>query len=152
MLARLQKGVLLFILEVIGIPHPQKQTRKSGKQWYDPSKEHKLQIQWQVKPHAPRQPLECSISMDLTFYLPIPKSESKSKQRQMANQIIMHSKRPDVDNLAYIVTNALKEIFYKDDSQIVDLSLHKRYGEVPKTVIKIIAIEELANTRGKELH
>jgi Holliday junction resolvase RusA-like endonuclease len=139
----------MFIFEISGAPAPQKQT-----QWtrtgiaYDPSRKNKEFIQWQIKPHAPEKPLDCPIEMHITFYLPIPKSTSAVKRRQMINGVILPKVRPDVDNLAYLVTNALKKIVYNDDSLITDLHIHKRYGETPKTVIKIIPIEELSPLGG----
>ena len=139
----------MMIFEISGAPSPQKQT-----QWtrtgiaYDPSKKSKEFIQWQIRPHAPEKPLECPIEMHLTFYLPIPKSTSGVRRRQMVNGVILPKGRPDVDNLAYLVTNALKKIIYHDDSLITDLHIHKRYGETPKTVIKIIPIEELSPLGG----
>jgi Holliday junction resolvase RusA-like endonuclease len=144
----------MFLFEIIGKPTPQIQTRFrkcSNKIFtWDPSKANKEYIQLQSRPYAPNSPLFGPIQLDLTFYLPIPKSTSIVKTKQMINQVIHHTSRPDVDNLAYIVTNALKDIFYHDDRQIIDLYLHKRYGEIPKTVVKITPIEELAKTQGDE--
>lgn len=134
----------MFIFEVTGKPVPQKQTqfnRFSGHA-YDPSSKDKEFIQWQIKPFAPQTPLLTPIELDIWFYLPIPEATSGIRRRQMLNQVIHHTKRPDVDNLGYLVTNALKQIVYADDSQITDLHLHKRFGEVPKTAIKVRAIEE----------
>lgn len=37
--------------------------------------------------------------------------------------------RPDVDNLAYGVTNALTGVIWPDDSQIVDQHIFKRYAD-----------------------
>lgn len=103
-----------------------------------------------MKAHAPQTPLLGPVQVDLTFYLPVPTSTSGVRRRQMLNHVIHHTKKPDVDNLAYLVTNAMKKVFYYDDSQIIDLNLHKRYGETPKTVVKIEEIQELAPTRGQE--
>jgi len=66
----------------------------------------------------------------------------------MINGVILPKKRPDFDNLAYIITNALKEIVYEDDSLITDCIIRKRYGEIPKTVIKIIPIQEMEKVGG----
>lgn len=144
----------MFIFEIIGKPVPQIQTRfrKCGNKIFtwDPSKANKEYIQIQSRPYAPSTPLLGPIQLDLTFYLPVPKSTTITKTRQMLNGIIHHTKTPDIDNLSYIVTNALKDIFYHDDSQVIDLYLHKRYGETPKTVVKITAIEQLAKTQGDE--
>ena len=142
----------MFQFEIHGDPIPQKQTQfiRSTGIAYDPSKKHRTQIQWQTRPHAPKEPLQGPVSVDLWFYFSVPKSTSGIKRRQMLNHVIHHIKKPDGDNCAYLVTNALKGIFYRDDSQIIDLTIHKRYAEVPKTVVRIIAIEEIAPTRGEE--
>lgn len=138
--------------ELHGNPIPQKQTRfiRATGIAYDPSFKEKKQIQWQAKPYAPVNPLLGPLKLDLTFYFPIPVSTSGVKRRQMVNHVIHHIKKPDVDNCAYLITNAFKNIFYRDDSQIIDLCMHKRYGEEPKTVVRITPIEEIAPTRGDE--
>ena len=134
----------MLIFEIHSPPEVQKQTRfrRAGEKIikYDPSQKAKEQIQWQMKPYAPSEPFSGPIKVHLTFYLPIPKATSKVKRRQMVNGVILPFKRPDLDNLAYLITNAMKTIIYVDDSQIVDAHNHKRYGEEPKTVVKIIPI------------
>lgn len=135
-------------------PTPQKQTKfkRVGQfvRTYDPSALDREKIAWQIKAYAPLEPFGCPLKVDITFYLPIPVSTSKVRRRQMLNQVILPFKRPDIDNLGYLVTNAMKEIIYKDDSQIVDLYMHKRYSEDPRTVVKIIPIQNAEQTRADE--
>lgn len=142
----------MFLFEVVGIPIPQKQTRflRSSGMTYNPSQKDIEKFQWQIRPHAPETPLEGPIEMHLTFYLPIPKSESGRRKMQMKNQIILPVKKPDFDNLAYLVTNAMKQIIYRDDSQITDCIIRKRYSDRPRTVIKIIPIEQMGQVGGSE--
>jgi Holliday junction resolvase RusA-like endonuclease len=141
----------MYIFEIYGKPIPQKQTRftRNGIA-YDPGKKDRSFIEWQAKPHAPAIPLLGPIKLDLTFYFSVPKSTSIRKRTQMLNGVIHHIKKPDADNCAYLITNSLKKIFYRDDSQIIDLCIHKRYGQEPKTVVKIIPIEEISPTQGDE--
>ncbi len=131
----------MFQFEIHGIPVPQKQTRFSNAggfvRCYDPSKKDKEQIQWQIKPFAPKEPLTGPIELTIAFFLPIPKGTSKAMTQQMINRVILPVKKPDEDNLAYIVTNALKEIVYKDDNQICAKHVYKFYGPEPKTVIRV---------------
>lgn len=139
------KRLRMFIFEIHSVPRPQKQTMQgvsfSGrKQFYDPSRMNRKQIQWQVQPHAPKELLQGPIEMHLTFYLPIPKQIRGIERQAMNNNVAKHYKRPDIDNLAYVVTNALKGIVYKDDSQICVMRLEKMYGEQPKTVIKVMEV------------
>jgi len=133
-------GLRMWQYEIIQPPKPQLQTRKGLNGFYDPSKEYKKTIIWQIRPHAPTKPLEGPIALYLTFYVPIPACTSAKNKRKMLLGEIKPNKRPDIDNFAYIVTNALKTIVYEDDGQICDMILSKRYGEIPKTVIKVCEI------------
>ena len=141
----------MLLFEVEGIPDVQKQTRwtRSGHA-FNPSSKDIQRLQWQIKPYAPKCPLTGAIEMNLTFYLPIPKSVSSRVKTQMLNGVILPTKRPDFDNLAYLVTNALKQLVYADDSQITDATIRKRYSDRPRTVIKIIPIEQMSQVGGTE--
>lgn len=136
----------MFQFEVHGIPAPQQQQncacdcppKQKCKKWlYNPSLKEKEIIQWQVRPFAPSSPLSGAIEMTVAFFLPIPKSASKKLREQMLNRVILPAKRPDEDNLAYLVTNALKGIVYVDDGLICAKHVYKFYGAEPKTVIRV---------------
>jgi Holliday junction resolvase RusA-like endonuclease len=131
----------MFQFEIHGAPCAQNQTRftcKCGQgRCYDPSSKDKQYIQWQVKPFAPVKPLDCPLELTLVFFLPIPKKVSKAVRLQMLNRVLLPDKTPDEDNLAYLVTNALKEIVYDDDKRICAKHVYKFYGEEPKTVIRV---------------
>jgi Holliday junction resolvase RusA-like endonuclease len=140
----------MFLFTVEGEPVPQKHTqfvRRTGA-CYNPSKKDAERIQWQIRPYAPTELLACAIELHLTFYMPIPKAASGIKRRQMLNGVILPKTRPDVDNLAYLVTNALKGVVYIDDSYITDIHMSKRYSDHPRTVIKVIPIDELQQVGG----
>ena len=137
--------MLLFTIHLN--PEPQKQTafrRHKGRVWtYNPSQPYINKIQWQIKAYAPEEPISGAIELNLFFFLPIPKATTIPKKKQTINGKIMHIKRPDVDNLAYAVTNAAKKILYHDDSQIVRLIAQKMYSHEPRIVVKV---RELADT------
>jgi Holliday junction resolvase RusA-like endonuclease len=128
----------MYLFEIYSKPVPQKQTQWSKWGAYDPSKKDKEALIWQMTPYAPEEAFFGPAEVDLMFYLPIPQSTSKSQRRGMIEGNVLPIKKPDVDNLGYIVTNAMQNLFYRTDSQIVDLHLHKRYAEVPRTVVKVI--------------
>lgn len=130
----------MLIFEIHSTPKPQKQTMLGKHGCYDPSKMTKRHIQWQIAPHAPKELFQGPIELHLTFYMPIPKAKKGVERQAMINNVCKHFIRPDIDNLAYIVTNAMKGIVYKDDSQICIMHLEKRYGEQPKTVIKVMEV------------
>ena len=134
----------MFIYELTGKPVPQKQTRfvcacRKGHA-YDPSRKDLEQMQWQMRPFAPETPLQGPVELTMIFFFPIPKATSAIRRRQMINRVILPIVRPDEDNLAYIVTNAMKKIFYEDDSQICAKHVYKFYGAQPKTVVRVVPI------------
>lgn len=50
-------------------------------------------------------------------------------------------RRVDVDNLGKAVCDGLNRVAWKDDAQIIDLSLYKRYDkEYPRTMITITEV------------
>lgn len=126
----------MLIFEIYATP-PQKQTQFSRHGAYDPSKLDKQQIIWQIRPQAPKEPLKGAIAMELFFYRKIPVQTKPILRSQMITGVARPTTRPDIDNLAYLVTNALKGIVYLDDAQIVTLHLEKLYSENPRTVIKV---------------
>lgn len=135
----------MYRFTLSGNPIPQKQTRFSCRNGvpraYDPSKKDMEMIRWQVKPFAPPSPLQGPISLTLLFFLPIPKATSKVKRRQMIDRFILPVVKPDEDNLAYIVTNALKGLVYEDDRQICEKHVYKVYDELPRTEIIVKTIQ-----------
>ena len=131
---------MVIMLEILGDPKPQKKTKFGNGRAYDPGKKYKDTIIWQISPYAPKQPLEGALKVDITFYMPIPKGTPKMKKKQMIAGTIYHTSRPDTDNLSYPVVNAMNDLFYFDDSQIVHLHAHKLYAEVPKIVVKLVQL------------
>lgn len=69
------------------------------------------------------QPFEGAVSLMLTFYLPRPKSLPK--------RVVHATKRPDLDKMIRSVKDALKGVFYLDDSQVVSLRADKVYLDQP---------------------
>ena len=62
------------------------------------------------------------------FFEP-PKSISKKKRAEMLTGKIWPAKKPDSDNIAKVVLDALNGIAYHDDTQIIRLSVIKAYKE-----------------------
>jgi Holliday junction resolvase RusA-like endonuclease len=104
---------------------------------WNPSKKEEEQLKWQVRPFAPSTPICEPVELTLAFFFPVLKGTSKAVRTQMINRVILPDKKPDFDNLAYFVTNALKGIVYDDDKRVCVSHIYKFYGEQEKTVIKV---------------
>ncbi|EJT6663995.1 RusA family crossover junction endodeoxyribonuclease [Clostridium perfringens] len=73
--------------------------------------------------------LEGSIKAFIIAYYKIPKSYSKKRVQAIKDGLEEPTKKPDVDNIAKIILDSLNGIAYKDDSQIVDIRIIKKYTE-----------------------
>lgn len=82
---------------------------------------------------AGREPLAGPVSMTMRVTYAVPASWPKWKKAIA----VWKPSKPDGDNLFKIVADALNGIAWVDDAQIVDLSVQKKYGAVPGTVVSI---------------
>lgn len=72
------------------------------------------------------------IKLDATFYFRRPKHIPKNRLHPVV--------RPDYDNVGKLLTDSLEKFVYKNDAQIVDCYIKKRYGSPPRIEL---SIEEL---------
>lgn len=84
---------------------------------------------------------DSAIVATIDLYFPIPESYSKSKKKRIADGEIKHTKRPDVDNCAKAILDALNEVAYRDDSQIVESRIAKHYAIDDETRAEVILEE-----------
>lgn len=84
------------------------------------------------------EPTESPLEVHIRAVMPYPKSMSK-KARKAA---VWHTRRPDADNLAKTVLDALNGLAYKDDGQVSRLVIEKVYGQEPRTEIEICEVLE----------
>lgn len=78
--------------------------------------------------------LEGAIKAKIIAYYKIPKSYTKTKRLACKQNIILPTKKPDADNIAKIITDSLNNIAFHDDSQIVHLTVIKRWTEEQERV------------------
>ena len=62
---------------------------------------------------------------------------SKKKQQELIAGEFGYLHKPDSDNIAKAILDSLNEIVYKDDNQVADLLVIKKYGQEDKVKIEI---------------
>jgi Holliday junction resolvase RusA-like endonuclease len=80
--------------------------------------------------------LETPLNVRIDVFVQIPKSFSKKKREQALTAEIFPG-RPDIDNVAKAILDALNGVAYKDDDQVVNLSVSKRYAIDPFVSVRI---------------
>lgn len=74
--------------------------------------------------------LTCPLTVEMAFIVSKPKKPSKE-----------YPSRSDLDNYGKLLCDALNEVVWEDDSQIIDLFLSKRYGDKGQMILKVIPLE-----------
>ena len=88
-------------------------------------------------------PEDSQLELSVAAYFKIPKSGSKKKKAEMRIGGIRPTKKPDGDNILKAVADALNGVCYKDDKNIVKMSIEKFYSDVPR--IEVVVQEVKAN-------
>lgn len=131
---------MVVVFEVPGTPGSKGRPRfrSAGKyvQTYTPDKtvvyENFVRQMWLNTGH---DKLVGNICATIDAYFPIPKSISKKKHDALVGK--PYPKKPDADNIAKAILDALNGIAYDDDSAVVVLTVFKRYGEEPRVEVSL---------------
>ena len=82
--------------------------------------------------HANMVTLTCPLVVEITFFFVRSQSHFGTGKNagKLKNSAPKHpAKRPDIEKLARSTNDALTGLVWKDDSQIVDLHIYKRYAD-----------------------
>ena len=132
------------LLLVKGRPQPQPRHRHWSKGkvsgTYDPAKDAKECFAAIVHEHAPTIPYDEPLRIDIAFYFDRPKSHygsGRNADTLKTSAPSDHTKKPDKDNLAKFVMDALSGLYWRDDAVIVTGEVSKQYSTEPRTEIRI---------------
>ena len=124
--------------EVIGKERPRVNMYTGSVYTPGKTKDYEFLIQQYFKMKYPSyQTLEGRIAIEIIAYLKIPKSASKVKTQEMLDNKVSPTKKPDVDNIAKVILDAMNKFVFKDDNQVAKISVEKRYGEEEKVWVLV---------------
>ena len=83
------------------------------------------------------RPSEFPVKMTIAAFFPIPASATKRFRSECQADDKPVVKKPDWDNIGKIISDALNQIAYRDDSQVYDARVVKFYSERPRTTVTI---------------
>lgn len=82
------------------------------------------------------------LKMRITAYYQIPASASKTQKALMREGMRRPTKKPDADNILKIIADALNQLAYPDDAQIVSAAVTKAYAADDRPCV-LVMIEEV---------
>lgn len=94
-----------------------------------------------------KKPLEKPLKVGICIHKKPPKSWSKKKRKAAIEGGVRATASPDVDNYSKAILDGMNGVAFKDDSQICELHVRKKYSEEDKAVV---TLEELEGERAYE--
>lgn len=82
-----------------------------------------------------------AVCVGIHLFVTPPASWSQKKQREaIAGNGIFPTSKPDVDNVIKGIFDAMNEIVWRDDKQVVDVVVSKRYCASARAVVEVIPL------------
>lgn len=111
---------------VDGAPKGKGRPRFSRGRAYTPRET--VEYEKHIASHYDGDMLSEPLFVDITAYFSIPKSYTKNQKKAIKNGDLTPTKKPDCDNIAKVVLDALNGVAYEDDRQVIDLTVAKKYS------------------------
>jgi len=140
----------MIVIELAGVPIGKGRPRfvRSTGDAFTPEKtvrfEDRLAIAAQLAMRG-RPPLEGPLKIEIEIRMPVPLSKPKRWQEAALAGRVRPTKKPDWDNYAKTI-DALNQVVWIDDAQIVDGSVRKIYHRAPAFVARVWELGETPDT------
>lgn len=105
------------------------------------SYENLVKLQYQAQCGNYRYSDDVPLIVAIFVHIEPPQSASNIKKIRMLNHAEYPLKKPDVDNVAKIILDALNGIAYRDDKQVVTLIVKKSYAGESGVGVTISEVE-----------
>ncbi len=89
---------------------------------------------------AGRELIQHPVMVELQILLPIPQSKSKKWKAQAVAGQVFPTTKPDMDNVIKAIYDGLNGVVWRDDVQVVDAIVRKRYAETPCVHVRIVPL------------
>ncbi|MDP9518800.1 RusA family crossover junction endodeoxyribonuclease [Pseudomonas protegens] len=83
------------------------------------------------------------VLVELKIAVGIAASWSKKKTAAALAGQVMPTKKPDADNVLKAICDGINGIVFKDDVQVVNVSMSKRFAEKPGVLVRVVPLEGL---------
>lgn len=133
---------MTYIFKVLGTPQGQGRPRflKTGRTYIDA----KTKAYRDTIISSALQPLGTSrnpFKVEIIAYFELPASWPKWKKEAYLNRV--HCFKPDGDNIAKAVLDALNGYYWYDDSQVCELTITKLYSKEPHLLVSVTELDAL---------
>jgi Holliday junction resolvase RusA-like endonuclease len=89
---------------------------------------------------AGRDLIGCAVAVRLDVFCAIPKSMTKKDRARVERGDLFPTTKPDLDNVAKAVFDGMNGVVWKDDVQVVQAVVSKRYSDAPRVIVTVSAL------------
>ena len=89
---------------------------------------------------AGRELIGGPVLVEMKIMVSVAASWSKKKTAEALAGDVMPTKKPDADNVLKAICDGINGIVLKDDVQVVNVSLSKRFSETPGVLVRVIPL------------
>jgi Holliday junction resolvase RusA-like endonuclease len=138
-------------IEIPGIPIAKKRPRfaRRGKfvTTYNSQETEEGRMLWDIHRQLPPgwSPINAPIKITTNFFMNRPKSHYKSGKNSNTiknNAPLLHTSKPDLDNLQKMVYDCFNQVVWVDDSCVCESKGKKEYSDTPRTEIIVEVIQD----------
>lgn len=83
------------------------------------------------------------VRVEMEIYHPIRASWTKAKRAAALAGLIAPTLKPDPDNVAKIWFDAFNDCMWKDDTQVIRMSVERAFSENPSVLVRVIPLDLL---------
>lgn len=87
-----------------------------------------------------RELMQGPVLLEMRMLHAVPKSWSRKRREAALQGEIMPTVKCDADNCLKAVCDALNGVAWRDDTQVVNVSLSKRYANVPRVEVRVVPL------------
>ncbi len=89
---------------------------------------------------AGRELIGGPVLIEMKIMVSVAASWSKKKTAEALAGDVMPTKKPDADNVLKAICDGINGIVFKDDVQVVNVSLSKRFSETPGVSVRVVPL------------
>lgn len=87
-----------------------------------------------------REMITGPVLLEMRMLHPVPMSWSKKKRTAALAGEVLPTVKCDADNCLKAVCDALNGVLWRDDTQVVNVALAKRYDEMPRVEVRVVPL------------
>ena len=133
----------MFSFIIHSAPEGKARPRVTAHGTYTPraTREYEDLVRWEYKRQGGPDYGSVPLRVTITAFFQLRRSATKREKLAAMAGELLPAKKPDADNIGKAICDALNGIAYKDDAQIIELTVRKRYGQEPSVECEVSEYE-----------